>query len=90
MENHELVCYCDHVTKGKIIAAMEQGAKTLVFTALDKDGQPTNLVEVETGFTDGENVEITSGLEEGQKIYYPYYDTVEINTSAEASKYTFR
>ena len=29
MENHELVCYCDHVTKGKIIAAMEQGAKTL-------------------------------------------------------------
>ena len=29
MENHELVCYCDHVTKGQIIAAMEQGAKTL-------------------------------------------------------------
>ena len=29
MENHELVCYCDHVTKGEIIAAMEQGAKTL-------------------------------------------------------------
>lgn len=29
MENHELVCYCDHVTKGTIIAAMEQGAKTL-------------------------------------------------------------
>ena len=29
MENHELVCYCDQVTKGQIIAAMEQGAKTL-------------------------------------------------------------
>lgn len=29
MENHELVCYCDHVTKGQIIEAMEQGAKTL-------------------------------------------------------------
>ena len=29
MENHELVCYCDHVTKGEIIAAMEQEAKTL-------------------------------------------------------------
>ena len=29
MENHELVCYCDNVTKGEIIAAMEQGAKTL-------------------------------------------------------------
>lgn len=29
MENHELVCYCDNVTKGQILAAMEQGAKTL-------------------------------------------------------------
>jgi len=29
MENHELVCYCDHVTKGEIIAAMDRGAKTL-------------------------------------------------------------
>ena len=29
MENHELVCYCDNVTKGEIIAALEQGAKTL-------------------------------------------------------------
>ena len=29
MDNNELVCYCDHVTKGQIIQAMEQGAKTL-------------------------------------------------------------
>ena len=29
MENRELVCYCDNVTKGQILAAMEQGAKTL-------------------------------------------------------------
>lgn len=29
MENHELVCYCDNVTKGQILAAMEQGARTL-------------------------------------------------------------
>ena len=29
MENDELVCYCDHVTKEQIIAAMEKGAKTL-------------------------------------------------------------
>ena len=29
MEDHELVCYCDNVTKGQILAAMEQGAKTL-------------------------------------------------------------
>lgn len=29
MENCELVCYCDNVTKGEIIAAMERGARTL-------------------------------------------------------------
>ena len=29
MENNELICYCDNVTKGQIIAAMEAGAKTL-------------------------------------------------------------
>ena len=29
MENNELICYCDNVTKGEIIAAMDQGAKTL-------------------------------------------------------------
>ena len=29
MENNDLICYCDNVTKGQIIAAMEAGAKTL-------------------------------------------------------------
>jgi NAD(P)H-nitrite reductase large subunit len=29
MSNDKLICYCDNVTKGEIIAAMEQGAKTL-------------------------------------------------------------
>lgn len=29
MENNDIVCYCDHVTKGEIIEAMKQGAKTL-------------------------------------------------------------
>ena len=27
--NDDLICYCDHVTKGEIIAALEQGAITL-------------------------------------------------------------
>ena len=29
MDNNDLVCYCDNVTQGQIIAAMEAGAKTL-------------------------------------------------------------
>ena len=29
MENCDIICYCDNVTKGQIIAAMDTGAKTL-------------------------------------------------------------
>lgn len=29
MENHEIVCYCSHVTKGEIVAALENGARTI-------------------------------------------------------------
>lgn len=29
MENHEIVCYCNNVTKGEIVAALENGARTL-------------------------------------------------------------
>lgn len=29
MNHNELVCYCDNVTRGEILAAMEAGAKTL-------------------------------------------------------------
>ena len=72
-------------------ALVQQGAKTVVFTALnEKTGQPASPVEVKTGLSDGDQVEILSGLTEGQTIYYSYYDTVELDTSAEADKYTLR
>lgn len=72
-------------------ALQQQGAKTVVFTALDeKTGEPASPVEVQTGLSDGENVEILSGITEGQKVYYSYYDTVELDTSAKADKYTLR
>lgn len=29
MDLNEMICYCDHVTRGDIYAAMEQGAKTM-------------------------------------------------------------
>ena len=29
MDNRDIICYCDNVTKGQIIAAMDAGAKTL-------------------------------------------------------------
>ncbi len=70
-------------------ALCQEGAKLYVYTALDDNGQPASPVEVETGLSDGEYVEILSGLEEGQQVYYSYYDTLELDTSAKADKYTF-
>lgn len=29
MENNEIVCYCSNVTKGQIVEAIENGARTL-------------------------------------------------------------
>lgn len=51
-----------------------------VYTAVDDSGNPSDPVTVQTGVSDGENVEITSGLDEGQTIYYTSsgtYDAVE-------------
>lgn len=51
-----------------------------VYTAVDESGNPSDPVTVQTGVSDGENVEITSGLDEGQTIYYTSsgtYDAVE-------------
>ncbi len=55
-------------------AVSDRGSRSYVYTALDnKTGKPTNEVQVETGISDGENVEIVSGLSEGQTVYYEYY-----------------
>ena len=62
----------------------------MVYTGLQKDsGEPTSAVEVVTGVSDGEYVEIISGLSQGDTVYYTYYDTLEENTSAEAERFTF-
>lgn len=29
MENHEIVCYCNNVTKGQIVEALDNGARTV-------------------------------------------------------------
>ena len=73
-----------------VAALQEQDGKTVVYTGLQKDsGEPTSAVEVVTGVSDGEYVEIISGLSQGDTVYYTYYDTLEENTSAEAERFTF-
>lgn len=73
-----------------VAALVEEGGKSLIYTALDAEtGEPAAPVEVETGISDGVRVEILSGLKSGDTIYYSYYDTVELTTDVEQSKYTF-
>ena len=67
-----------------VAALTEQGSKTVMYTALDeKTGEPTAPVPVELGFSDGEYVEVLSGIEEGSSFHYKYYDVLEIDTSVE-------
>ena len=55
----------------------------VVYTALSKDsGKPESPVPVEVGISDGEYVEILSGLTEGQTIWYTVYDTPEYSVPA--------
>ena len=59
-------------------ALAEQGFKTVVYTGFDaKTGELTGPVEVVTGVSDGDKVEIVSGLEEGQAVWYIAYESAE-------------
>ena len=64
--------------------------KTLVYTGKDKKtGEPANPVEVTTGLSDGENVEILSGIDSGTTVYYLYYDTVTESDAVETERSMF-
>lgn len=64
------------------VAALEEvGGKTVVYTKRSGDTL-SNPVTVTTGVSDGERVEILSGLEEGNGFFYTYYDTPEIDNTA--------
>ena len=68
-------------------ALTEEGGKTIVYTALDKKtGEPVSPVEVTTGLSDGETVEILSGLQSGDAVFYAYYDTVEESDAVEIDR----
>lgn len=53
------------------LAVSEKGSKSYVYTQKDEStGDLSGEVEVETGITDGNSVEIVSGLNEGDMVYY--------------------
>ncbi|MCI8560861.1 MAG: HlyD family efflux transporter periplasmic adaptor subunit [Dorea sp.] len=51
-------------------ALQQKGEETFVYTKKDKDGSLSGETAVETGLSDGQNVEILNGLKEGDTIYY--------------------
>ena len=60
-------------------ALVEQNGESAVYTAYnEQEGTLSGLVTVETGLSDGETVQILSGLKEGDAVWYRYYDKVEI------------
>lgn len=62
-------------------AVCEENGKSVVYTGCDETGKILiNPVTVTTGLSDGEKVEITSGLALDDVFYYEYYDTLEINS----------
>lgn len=59
-------------------AIQSKDGKSWLYTAYDeKTDTLSGLTEVTTGLSDGESVEILSGLPEGSTYYYRYADTIE-------------
>lgn len=48
----------------------QRGEQTFVYTSQDEEGNLTGEVQVETGLSNGNTVEIISGLSEGDTVYY--------------------
>ena len=69
------------VTVIPVAALTEDAGKTVVHVK-QSNGAPSAGVEVETGKSDGEYVEILTGLTENQPIFYAYYDTPDIDNTA--------
>lgn len=51
-------------------ALQEESSTTFVYTKTDEDGNLSGKTEVTTGLSDGTQVAILSGLEEGDTVYY--------------------
>ena len=67
-------------------AVSQLGSQSVVYTGYDEgSGTLTNPVVVTTGTSNGESVEILSGLEEGQVFYYAYYELPLIFQKAETA-----
>ena len=57
-------------------ALCQRGSRSFVYTGFDTEKrQLIDPVDVELGVSDGQTVEILSGLQEGDRVWYSYYET---------------
>ena len=64
-----------------VAAVYEEKGRTFVYTSYDAEDDVLGApVDVVLGASDGEYVEVISGLTEGQTFWYAYYDTLDIST----------
>ncbi len=62
-------------------AIYEDGTRCYVYTGIDEKTQELiSPVDVTTGASDGTNIEILSGLSEGDTVYYVYADSLTYRT----------
>ena len=61
-----------------LAAVCEEDGRVFVYTSYDAETDTLgNETEIETGLSDGERVEIISGLSEGDTYFYRYAETIE-------------
>ena len=65
----------DEVLTLPAAALTQKGRRTMVYTGCDMEKHElSDPVEIVTGVSDGVTVEVLEGLEEGQTVYYTYYE----------------
>ena len=69
-----------------VAALAEVNGTTVIYTGYNEEtGELLNPVAVTTGLSDGENVQILTGLSLGDSFFYAYYDTLKISDAAKNS-----
>ena len=78
------------VTSIPVAALTDFESGTVVYTGYDEETDALiNPVSVTTGVSDGEYVQILSGLSAGDTVYYPYYDTLVISNRPDSGGIPF-
>jgi len=80
-----IISSADNVLTIPAAALQESGGESYVYTSEDSDGKLSGKTTVETGLSNDSTVEITSGLTEGQTIYYKQSAGEDISASDEST-----